>query len=181
MNLRLNYEVPLSKANGPGTRYTVWVQGCSIHCPGCMNVDTWDPNKGYEISVDDLVEKIKDVPGIDGVTITGGEPLDQLEPVYELCSKLREFTSVFLTTGYYLYQIQRMELNIVKVLDIICFGPFEKDKLCKGQWKGSSNQEVMFLTSRGRDLLNMPVISEEAIIGPAGSVTITGFNPLFKK
>jgi anaerobic ribonucleoside-triphosphate reductase activating protein len=146
-----------------------------------MNVDTWDPDKGYEISVDDLVEKIRKVPDIDGVTITGGEPLDQFEPVYSLCLKLREFTSIFLTTGYHLYQIQRMKFKIMKVLDIICLGPFEMDKLCKGQWKGSSNQEVIFLTRVGRNQLEMPVISEEAIIGPSGSVLITGFTPQYFK
>jgi anaerobic ribonucleoside-triphosphate reductase activating protein len=141
-------------------------------------MDTWDPNKGYEKNVDDLVEEIKRVKGIDGVTITGGEPLDQFGAVYELCSKLHEFISVFLTTGYQLCQIQRNHFKIIKVLDIICFGPFDKDQLCKGEWKGSKNQEVTFLTRLGQEQFKMLVISEEVVIDRSGSLIKTGFSPL---
>jgi anaerobic ribonucleoside-triphosphate reductase activating protein len=146
-----------------------------------MNQDTWDPNGGYEKDVGELVEEIRKMKGIDGVTITGGEPLDQFEAVYELCLKLHEFTSVFLTTGYQLYEIQRNFFKIIKILDIICFGPFEKDKACKGEWKGSKNQEVIFLTPIGREQLKMPVIQEEIVIDTSGSVLITGFSPQFRK
>jgi anaerobic ribonucleoside-triphosphate reductase activating protein len=142
-----------------------------------LNLDTWDPDKGYEKSVDDLVEDVIKMKGIDGVTITGGEPLDQFKAVYELCVKLHAFTSVFLTTGYQLYQIQRNFPKILRVLDIICFGPFDKDQPCKGEWKGSKNQEVIFLTRLGHDQCKMPVIREEAVIDSSGTVVITGFNP----
>ncbi|MBE3087154.1 MAG: 4Fe-4S cluster-binding domain-containing protein [Bacteroidetes bacterium] len=179
--LRINYVLSESVANGPGRRYTIWVQGCSIHCPGCLNVDTWDFDKGYEKDVDELVEEIKKTKGIDGVTITGGEPLDQIGAVYKLCAKLHKFTSVFLTTGYHLYQIQKDYFKIIKVLDIICFGPFDKDQLCKGEWKGSKNQEVIFLTIIGREQLKMPVIQKEIVIDSSGTVLITGFSPQSKK
>ena len=184
MNLRLNYELPQSKSNGPGTRYTIWVQGCSIHCPGCMNFDTWDPTKGYKLSVDELVEKIDKTPNIDGITITGGEPLDQCEPVYELCLKLFKKIPIFLTTGYTFSQVRNQnKLKILKVLDILCLGPFDKDQVCRGYWKGSLNQEIIFLTPTGKKQLKKPVIPEEIYVEPSGNIILTGFSPsnIFKK
>ena len=178
MNLRLNYIAPISLANGPGRRYTVWVQGCSIHCPGCHNVDTWDPAKGFDKSVDDLVKDVQAIEDLDGITITGGEPLDQFDLVYEFCSKMFGKMSVFLTTGYTLEQIYyRRMVKIVRVLDILCSGPFIKTMICDGQWKGSSNQDVTAFTELGESQLNMPVISKEIIIDKSGSVLTTGFHP----
>ena len=178
MNLRLNYIAPISLANGPGKRFTLWVQGCSIHCPGCHNVDTWDPAKGFDKYVDDLVKEIQAVPGLDGITITGGEPLDQIDAVYELCSKLFGKISIFLTTGYTLEQIYyRKMIKIVRVLDILCSGPFLKGMVCEGEWKGSKNQDVTYFTELGENQLSMPLVPREIIIDKTGSVLTTGFHP----
>jgi anaerobic ribonucleoside-triphosphate reductase activating protein len=178
MNLRLNYIAPISLANGPGRRYTIWVQGCSIRCNGCHNVDTWDPAGGFDKSVDDLIKDIQAIEGLDGVTITGGEPLDQIEPVYELCSKMFKKLSIFLTTGYTLEQLYyRRMMKIVRVLDILCSGPFIKAMICDGQWKGSANQDITAFTELGEDQLLMPVVPKEIIIDKAGAVLTTGFHP----
>jgi len=178
MNLRLNYIAPISMANGPGRRYTVWVQGCSIHCPGCHNVDTWDPAKGFDKPVDDLIKDIQEIKDLDGITITGGEPLDQFEPIYDLCSKIYGKMSIFLTTGYDLGQIYDQDLiEILNVLDIICTGPFQKDLVCEGSWKGSSNQIVSYLTPLGKKQSLMPIVPREIIIDKSGSILTTGFHP----
>jgi len=71
--LRINRIIKDSKVNGPGKRYTIWVQGCSIHCNGCSNTDTWNPEQGTEFKIKDLVEDIQQQK-IDGITLTGGEP-----------------------------------------------------------------------------------------------------------
>jgi len=175
--LRINYILPSSRANGPGIRFTLWVQGCSIHCPGCTNVATWDPAGGQEVLIDDLIKQIKDLPPpLHGITITGGEPLDQFDSVYELCMKLFGFTSIFLTTGYTLKQIlEKKYTKIADVLDILCVGPFDRDLICKNQWKGSSNQEVIFLSDDGWAQATMPVISQEIVIDSSGNSIITGF------
>ena len=176
--MQISYIAPISMANGPGRRYTLWVQGCSIRCLGCMNVDTWDPAGGYDISVDDLVKDIQGIKNLDGVTITGGEPFDQFEPVFELCSKLFGVYSIFLTSGYTLKQIHQKKITkIMDVLDIVCLGPFEKDKICKNKWKGSENQEIIYLTDMGVKQSFMPVVSKEVIIGKTGSILTTGFHP----
>lgn len=176
MNLRIHDILPRSQANGPGTRYTIWVQGCSIHCPGCSNTDTWDPKEGYEKPVHDIVKDIMAESELDGVTITGGEPLDQYEAVLELCKMLFGKISVFLTTGYTATAVINQKKNpIAEYLDILCTGPFSEKQTCTGEWKGSYNQRVEFLTSLGRRQSRMPVIPEEIYIHPNGDSLKTGF------
>lgn len=184
MNLRVNYIGKRLRAQGPGTRYTIWVQGCSIHCPGCMNTDTWDPSGGKDYDVQELARDILSTEGIDGVTITGGEPIDQLEAVRELCGLIYEKVCVFLTTGYYFFAVSNTgELwvnSIAPVTDILCVGPFEADKICSDGWRGSSNQKVLYLTERGKSQKDYPVISMEVIVSSNGCSIETGFHHVFQ-
>lgn len=81
--------------DGPGIRFVLFLQGCTLKCKYCHNRDTWDTHSGTEISTDELISKIlKCKPYIDfskgGVTISGGEPLLQAEFVLELFKKLKE-------------------------------------------------------------------------------------------
>jgi len=178
--VKFNYILPKSVANGPGTRYTLWLQGCSIQCPGCSNVDTWDPLGGQAVSIAEILLHIEDMEEIlHGVRITGGEPLDQFVEVYDLCdiiSKYYDRLSIFLTTGYTLDQIVDKDYkHILDVIDILCTGPFEKDKICKGEWKGSSNQKLFFLTDLGKKQSMMPKIFKEIFISSKGDSLETGF------
>ena len=163
----------MSEAQGPGVRYTVWVQGCSIHCPQCSNIDTWDFKNGEEIDVDTLITDIMRMKDLDGITITGGEPLDQYGAVYELCLKLFGKISIFITTGYPWEKVSHQFLW--DCVDIVCAGPFEADKICSGKWMGSSNQELLFLTERGKKQSQMPVVLKEIHIHKDGSAIETGF------
>jgi anaerobic ribonucleoside-triphosphate reductase activating protein len=179
--LRVNYIGKKLRAQGPGTRYTIWVQGCSIHCPGCSNTDTWDFSGGIEYDVQDLIKDILSTEGIDGISITGGEPLDQYKAVYELCKGVFDYTSVFLTTGYSSLSLSPAtehcyHLALLTVLDIVSIGPFEQDEICNKGWKGSSNQKVIHLTERGIKLEDLPVVKKEFIISRKGGQIIkTGF------
>jgi anaerobic ribonucleoside-triphosphate reductase activating protein len=177
MTLRVNYILPKSSANGPGIRFTIWVQGCSIHCDGCINKDTWDPAAGKDMPIDEILAQIEATAGLNGVTITGGEPLDQFGSVFELCKRIsKKNLTIFLTTGYTGDQLIAMGYDdILSYLDIICLGPFEKDKVCRGEWKGSSNQHVVFLTDIGKQQGQMPKILKEIFIAPNGSSLQTGF------
>jgi anaerobic ribonucleoside-triphosphate reductase activating protein len=75
-----------SRANGPGSRFVVWFQGCTLGCPGCFNPKTHRTD-GREISVDELASQI---PGdIEGITLSGGEPLQQAEAAAELLDVAR--------------------------------------------------------------------------------------------
>lgn len=81
--------------DGPGIRFVVFMQGCTLRCKYCHNRDTWDPHIGKDMSTDELVNEIlryksyMDNSG-GGVTVSGGEPLLQAEFVTELFKKLKE-------------------------------------------------------------------------------------------
>ncbi len=80
--------------DGPGIRFVVFMQGCTLKCKYCHNRDTWDTHSGKKISIDELVKEIlkyksyMDNSG-GGVTVSGGEPLVQAEFVTELFKTLK--------------------------------------------------------------------------------------------
>mgnify|MGYP004724510683 FL=1 len=74
MKIRMSGVVEESIVDGPGIRYTVFVQGCPHHCEGCHNPQTHDFNGGYEDDTYNIYSKIMENPLIDGVTFSGGEP-----------------------------------------------------------------------------------------------------------
>lgn len=79
--------------DGPGTRYVVFLQGCPMRCQYCHNPDTWEPRKGTLTSVDEILEEFeRNRPFYrrGGLTVTGGEPLLQLEFVTELFTRAKE-------------------------------------------------------------------------------------------
>ena len=75
---------------GPGRRAAIWLQGCSIHCPGCVSRDTWAPAASLTevAAVADWIEDQAD-DGLTGITVSGGEPLDQPEQLAALLTDLR--------------------------------------------------------------------------------------------
>lgn len=86
----------LGTVDGPGIRFVVFMQGCPLKCKYCHNRDTWDFAGGTEYSVDQVFDKIIRAKPFfhhsknGGVTISGGEPLAQVEFVLELFQKLKE-------------------------------------------------------------------------------------------
>ena len=66
-----------SIVDGPGVRYTVFVQGCPHHCPGCHNPASHDFSGGTLLDTDGIIRKIGENPLLDGVTLSGGEPMCQ--------------------------------------------------------------------------------------------------------
>ncbi len=98
-NLDLKYYAKLHSIesfgtlDGPGIRFVIFLQGCSLKCKYCHNRDTWDINSGEYKSLDDIFEKIlryKNYIKSGGVTCTGGEPLLQYEFLIELFKKLKD-------------------------------------------------------------------------------------------
>ena len=66
-----------STADGPGKRFVLLLPGCQHHCTGCSA--SQGPGSGVEFPLDELLEQMDSQPGLDGVTIAGGEPFDQAE------------------------------------------------------------------------------------------------------
>src|SRR5690348_16130882 len=92
---------------GPGRRIGIWLQGCSIHCPGCISKDTWDPDQGWT-SVHSVIAAVQHwMPDAQGITISGGEPLDQPVALRVLLQNLRRISDVdvLVYSGYFFNQL----------------------------------------------------------------------------
>ena len=91
-----------SHANGPGVRAVIWVQGCSLGCPGCYNPDTHEHSPRHIVPAEDLADWISSIEGIEGITFSGGEPFEQARGVSEiirLARTKRPELSVFIFSG----------------------------------------------------------------------------------
>lgn len=142
-----------SIVDGPGIRYAIFVQGCPHHCEGCHNPETWEFGTGRDVSLDEIIEKIKEDPLLDGVTYSGGEPFAQAKALCELTDRIRtEFPklTVMSYTGYtieYLIKQATPEncfMELLKRLDYIVDGPFVLSlKSYELRFKGSSNQRFL--------------------------------------
>ena len=138
---------------GPGIRAVIWFHGCFRHCPGCIAAGMNKSQDFTEYTVDELFQKVASVEGIEGLTISGGEPLMQdLDELYEFLMLVRQKTalSVMLYTGYLLQEINEDEnkKRLLDFVDILVDGPYVEE-LDHGQlWRGSENQRVYFLSSR---------------------------------
>ena len=80
--------------DGPGIRFVLFMQGCSLKCKYCHNRDTWDINSGTIMSVQDVLNRIERYKSYilpsGGVTVTGGEPLLQVKFLIELFKSLKK-------------------------------------------------------------------------------------------
>ncbi|MDR2605971.1 MAG: radical SAM protein [Oscillospiraceae bacterium] len=96
-----------SIVDGEGMRFVVFTQGCVRLCPGCHNPQTQNPNGGYEISVDELFERVSRNPLCDGITLSGGEPFAQSAECAELARRVKAIgKNVWCYSGYTLEELQ---------------------------------------------------------------------------
>ena len=179
--LRLHAFEPVSAANGPGTRAVVWVQGCTLGCAGCFNPLT-HPRGGAEVAVDELAARIAELgEAIEGVTISGGEPLQQRGAVLELLRRLRAGTplSAILFTGYRYEEVLRMPgaAALRGCVDVLIAGRYEHHRRLARGLRGSAGKTVHLFTGRYTlaDLDEVP--DAEVIIRPGGEVAVSGIDP----
>jgi anaerobic ribonucleoside-triphosphate reductase activating protein len=157
--------VELNKAHwpvtvlGPGRRVGLWLQGCSIHCKGCVSQDTWPKDPAKAIPVTDLVAWCRRTAGdaLDGVTISGGEPFDQPLALAALLRALGAWRKaarldfdVLCYSGYPLRTLERDHPSILAALDAIIPEPYVDRLPLAHVWRGSSNQALVPLSDRGR-------------------------------
>lgn len=160
MLVRIHRILSRTEVEGPGTRFCIWVQGCSIHCKGCGAEETWDFEGGQLIDTDDIYDIIKNSKDIEGITFLGGEPFAQAMPLYDIALRCKSIgLSVLTFTGYtydYILKENKDDWNkLLSVTDILIDGPFEKEKFDLARpWIGSSNQNYTFLTTVYKHLEN---------------------------
>lgn len=181
--LRLHAFEPFSYANGPGCRAVVWVQGCTLGCPGCFNPETHSFHGGEWMAVDTLFERIAALqPHIEGITISGGEPFQQRPALLALLQRVRQETnlSVLVFTGYRWEELQRFRETpaLLSCIDVLIAGRYEASLRLARDLRGSANKTVHLLTPRYTlsDLALTPV--GEVIIEPDGTITLSGIDPI---
>lgn len=138
---------------GPGERAVVWVQGCTLRCPGCMVPETWSPAGGRLIEATELAREILAAGSADGVTVSGGEPMQQPAAVAEFLAEVRAAgRDVWLYTGYTLEELlAREDPDVDKVLslvDVLVDGRYERAHPETRGYRGSANQRLVPLTGR---------------------------------
>jgi len=181
-----------SYVNGPGRRNILHVQGCTIGCPGCFNKETWPKGGGTEIDpAEAAIELLKGNP--DGISISGGEPMEQWESVrkvLQICLMIQPSLSTLIFTGWTREQLERSgrlremsepyDTNEKDALvDLVIAGPYIEKLACKYSFISSTNQEIIrpisidTNTAKEREELDdLPIVEVHC---EDGQVKILGF------
>jgi len=147
--MRIANYVQDSIVDGPGLRFTLFVQGCPHGCPGCHNPQTHDFQGGKELAPEAIIARMLDNPLTDGLTLSGGEPFAQAGDCAKIAWAAREKgLNVWAYSGWTLEQLLARndpEINILLSLcDVLVDGPFVlKERSLELKWKGSANQRVL--------------------------------------
>ena len=150
MLIRIADIVQDSIVDGPGIRLTIFTQGCPHHCKGCHNPGTWDYDGGKLIDTDEIIALMDANPLLDGITLSGGEPLFQPLACMELAKAAhKRGLSVWCYTGYrweYMLDVYRADTGGVLVghVDVLVDGPYiESQRTLELPWRGSRNQRLI--------------------------------------
>ena len=146
--------VDKTTALGPGTRAAIWVQGCNLHCPGCISPD-WIPFKpALRLTPGQVVDKLS-LDEITGLTFSGGEPMEQalaLAEVVRLARQRRDL-DVICFTGYRYEKLLKKPANsgvpdLLELVDVLIDGPYIREQNDSVGLRGSKNQRIIYLTDR---------------------------------
>ena len=151
--MRIARIIERTMAEGPGCRFSIWVQGCPHHCEGCFATHLWDYDKGVEMEEEEILGKLERVQEeIEGVTFLGGEPMEQAAGLAVIADWAKEKGKNVITFTGYRYEELMASGDPGKVLllqrtDVLIDGRFEKDLYDRSRpLVGSSNQRFFYLT-----------------------------------
>ena len=152
MKIRLAGDITIdSIVDGEGIRSVIWTQGCIHNCPGCHNPETHDFNKGILREVSEVCEEIQNLEFQDGITLSGGDPLCQVDACLEIAKFCQSIgLNVWCYTGYkmeVLLKRSQKETNLKQLLeniDVLIDSPFILElKSYNVPFRGSSNQRLI--------------------------------------
>lgn len=162
----------------------MWSQGCSIRCRGCFNPHFWSKTGGEAVDPRDLAMQAIEA-GVEGITLLGGEPFDQAEPLAVFASLVRGAgLSVMTFTGHYLDVLTgpsapEGSAALLAQTDLLVDGPYEVGNLDHSRpWVGSRNQRFHFLTDRYehlKDKLHTLGDQLEIRVDAQGEVKVNGW------
>jgi len=146
-----------SISNGLGWRAVLFVSGCPHHCPGCHNEIAQDYNYGEEFKENEIIERIKNNSILNGITISGGEPLckeniSEVNNFIEKVKKEKPNFNVWCYTGYTLEQLKNRNDEVTNKtlnnIDVLVDGKFiQERKNPEIRFRGSDNQRILDLKS----------------------------------
>ncbi|MGW7793973.1 4Fe-4S single cluster domain-containing protein [Streptomyces tricolor] len=188
MELRLDGTHYPLETLGPGKRLGVWFQGCSLACPGCMSRHTWDPAAGTPATVAEVLALWRRAlaDGAHGLTVSGGEPLQQAAALAELlagAARLRDGArrregsagphpaDLLVYTGYEPGELTPERRAALGGADAVITGRYRAAEPTPLAWRGSANQRIVPLTPLGTaryaPYLTRPAPGPRLQVGPA--------------
>ena len=154
--------------DGPGIRFVVFMQGCPLRCKYCHNRDTWDYNSGTEYTIHDVLEKIlKAKTYIEasngGVTISGGEPLLQVDFLIKLFKELKKFNihTAIDTSGS--FKITKKIETLLSLTDLVLLDIKHIDNEKCIELTGVSNENTLNFAKYLSDN-NIPILIRQVIL-----------------
>ena len=135
--------------DGDGVRVTLFVSGCPHRCKGCHNPESWDAFSGKEFTEETIerIEKLLDRDFVDGLTLSGGDPLffQNRSEITKLCKRIKEKfpqKTIWLYTGYEYEEVRALE--VFDYVDVVVDGPFKIDlRDVSLAFRGSPNQRII--------------------------------------
>lgn len=196
MTIRMHSRLEQSLVNGPGSRAVLWLQGCSLNCPGCWNPLSHSFDSGLAVEVASVAEWVIELRAnrlIDGLTISGGEPMEQACALLALLQALRfrlpeisigvfsGYTESELARGAFLSRDGHLPSHqadlwraIRQHLDFAVLGRFNRHRPSHQPLVSSQNQALLLLSDRHSSSDFSP-LSVEFTIDSQGATQITGF------
>ena len=157
----------------------VFFQGCGRNCPGCFNLETHGNEPKLVKSPEEVFDEYLS-GGIDGLTVSGGEPFNQPHGLASLLALARNGygLSTVVYTGFTIEELRNdtQRAPVLEYIDVLIDGPYKEDlRETTLLARGSTNQRLIFLTNRyGIDDFYMPA-KAELTISSEGVVIGTGF------
>jgi anaerobic ribonucleoside-triphosphate reductase activating protein len=163
--LRVATISPDTEAEGPGRRWSIWLQGCSIRCAECCNPEMFDPRRGTPTELAELDAQLAAAraAGVEGITILGGEPFEQPEGAAALAAAAHaRGLTVMVFSGYYLDELRSRAmtdphtLQLLSAIDLLVDGRYDHTRPeppppIGRRWIGSANQTMHYLTAAYSD------------------------------
>ncbi len=138
---------PDSIVDGEGIRTVVWTQGCSHNCPGCQNPTTHDFKSGESVDVEEVKYALSKLQGQDGITLSGGDPLFQVDASLEIAKYAHSIgLDVWCYTGFTYEEIVSNDAmrKILDEIDVLVDGKFKIEEFSLDlKFKGSKNQRII--------------------------------------
>ena len=133
-------------ADGVGLRNTLFLAGCPHYCKGCHNPSSWNLENGTIKSIEDVAKELLD--DYCNITISGGEPFEQIDGVIELVKLLKQYKkNIWVYTGYTYEELLKIltptQQEIFQYIDVLVDGKYIEKLRDLSRFCGSTNQRIL--------------------------------------